>query len=165
MRLERDRALPTSEKPLDHFVRHNTRTPAILRTKLAFGHFLRSRVGGRFSAFWFADGADFSGGASTTIEEIAAVGFKAAYADARRHFHALQNLASFGIDMTEIALLPFPGAVPEFTIDPGDAGHETIRLDRFQDFSRFRIDLVNLSIADRPTQSEPSAHASPESRP
>ena len=118
-------------------------------------------MGGRFSAFWFADGADFSGGASATIEEIAAVGFKAAYADARRHFHALQNLAGFGIDMTEIALLPFPGAVPEFTIDPGDAGHETIRLDRFQDFSRFRIDLVNLSIAgpDPPRANPPPTRA------
>jgi len=72
---------------------------------LAFGHFLRSWAGGRFSAFWFADSADFSGGASTTIEEIVAVGFKAAYADAGRHFHALENLAGFGIDMAAIALL------------------------------------------------------------
>src|SRR5579883_2640734 len=52
-------------------------------------------------------------------EALAAVGFEPRHGDPWRHLEPLQHLACLGIDAPQIALLAFPGAVPELAVDPG----------------------------------------------
>src|SRR5262249_1000737 len=47
----------------------------------------------------------------------------------------------------QLALLGFPGAVPQRALDPGDAGDEAVAVDAAQDLAGFGIDLVNLAVA------------------
>ena len=78
----------------------------------------------------------------------------------------LQHLAGLRIDAPQVALVAFPGAVPQLAVDPGDAGDEAVGLDGAQDRSRSR-DRSDGSCArgTAPTQSVPSAQARPESPP
>ena len=52
-----------------------------------------------------------------------------------------------GIDAADVALVALPRAVPQLAVDPGDAGDETVRLDRAKDGAGLGIDLVDLAIA------------------
>ena len=54
------------------------------------------------------------------------------------------------IDAPQIALVAFPGAVPELAVDPGDAGDEAVGLDGAQDRAGFGIDLMDLALAVLP---------------
>ncbi len=74
-------------------------------------------------------------------------------------------LAGSRIDASQLALVTFPRRVPELAIDPGDAGDEAVRIDRAKNRPRLGIDLMDLAIRYCPTQSVPSAQASPESPP
>src|SRR5262245_4988121 len=76
-----------------------------------------ARVGGRLSV---------SAGGAAAEERVAAVRLESRYGDAGRHVELLQNLTALRIDPTQFAFLVFKGAVPEFAVHPGDAGHEAV---------------------------------------
>src|SRR5713101_7592969 len=49
-------------------------------------------------------------------------------------------------DSPQIALVTFPGAVPELSVDPGDAGDEAVGLDRAKNRPCLGIDLMDLPV-------------------
>src|SRR5580658_2506249 len=104
----------------------------------------------RLSSRWFghspgpADGSHFAAASAAAEELIAAIGFEPRHAHSVRHLEALQNLSRLRIDAPQIALVTFPGAVPEFAIDPGDAGDHAVGLDGAKDRPGFGIDLMDL---------------------
>ena len=57
------------------------------------------------------------------------------------------------IDSSQIALLTFPGAVPELTVEPGDPGDNAIDFDGAKNRLCLWIDLTDLSVPYCPTQS------------
>src|SRR4029450_6034962 len=63
-----------------------------------------------------------------------------------RQLEPLQYLSRFRIDSPHIALVTFPGAVPELSVDPGHAGDEAVGLDRAKNRACLGIDLMNLSV-------------------
>ena len=97
-----------------------------------------------------SDGSHLAAASAAAEERVAAVGLEARHADAGRHLDLLQHLAALRIDSTEFAFLGFPGAVPEFAVDPGDAGDEAVGLDGAQDLAGLRIDLMDLAVAMLP---------------
>src|SRR5262245_23557437 len=84
-------------------------------------------LGGPFLGL--AYGQDLAGPAPSTEEPIAAVGLESRNVHPRRHLQALQDLARPRIDPPQLALVPFPGRVPELPVHPGDAGDEAAGLD------------------------------------
>ena len=54
------------------------------------------------------------------------------------------------VDAADVALVAFPGAVPQLAVDPGHAGDEAVGLDGAQDGAGLGIDLVDLAIAVLP---------------
>jgi hypothetical protein len=62
------------------------------------------------------------------------------------HLKRLQNFAGSRIDSPQVALVVFPGCVPEFSIDPRDSGDEPIGLDGAKNGPCFGVDLVNLPV-------------------
>src|SRR5476651_1178795 len=76
-----------------------------------------------------ADGSHFSALSAAAEELIAAVGFESRNARPGRHIERLQDRSGLGIDAVQIALFAFPGAVPEFAVDPCDPGDEAIGFD------------------------------------
>ncbi|HXL61712.1 MAG TPA: hypothetical protein VN959_13770, partial [Mycobacterium sp.] len=60
---------------------------------------------------------------------IAAIAFQARHADTGRHIELLEDLTRPRIYSPQIAFVTFPRAVPELSIDPGDAGDEAVALD------------------------------------
>jgi hypothetical protein len=62
-----------------------------------------------------------------------------------RHLEHLQDLSRSSIDLPQFALVTFPGAVPQLAIDPGDACNDAVGLDRPENRSCSRIDLVDLA--------------------
>src|SRR5690242_20142195 len=93
-----------------------------------------------------ADGPHLAAAAAAT-EELIAIGLEPGHTDAARHLDPLQHLSCLGIDTPQIALLAFPGAVPELAVGPGDAGHDTIGFDGAQDLPGLGIDLNDLAAA------------------
>src|SRR5258707_1617291 len=93
-----------------------------------------------------ADGPHFPAPSSAAEELIPAIGLESRYAYAGRHLELLQDLSRPRIDSPQIALVAFPGAVPELSVDPGDAGDEAVGFDRAENRSRFRIDLMDLPV-------------------
>src|SRR5439155_8482542 len=84
---------------------------------------------------------------STSAEElIAAIGLEPRHAHSGRHVEPLQDLSRSRIDSPQIALVAFPGAVPELAVDPGDPGDEAVGLDGAKNRSRLRIDLMDLPV-------------------
>ena len=77
-----------------------------------------------------AHGAHLAAGSAAAEEPVAAVGLEPRHADVGRHLELLQDLARFRIDPPQLALVVFPGAVPQLALDPGDAGDEAVGLDR-----------------------------------
>ena len=65
---------------------------------------------------------------------------------AGRHIEPLQHFAGLRIDPPHVALVTFPGAVPELAVDPGDAGDEAFGLDGAKDGPGLRIDLMDLAV-------------------
>src|SRR5580700_2809934 len=77
-----------------------------------------------------ADGSHLPAAASASAEElVAAIGLEPRHVHARRHLEALQNLSGSRIYAPHIALVTFPGAVPELAVGPGDPGDEAVGLD------------------------------------
>src|SRR4029453_18771610 len=85
--------------------------------------------------------------AAATVEPVAAIGLEPRHAGAGRHLEPFQDLAGLRIDAPHVALVAFPGAVPQLAVGPGDAGDDAIGLDGAQDLSRFGIDLMDLTAA------------------
>ena len=102
---------------------------------------------GRFRT---AHGADLAARAAAAIEEVGAVGLEAADAGAARHLQPLEHGAALRVDAADVALVAFPGAVPQLAVDPGHAGDEAVGLDGAQDGAGLGIDLVDLAIAVLP---------------
>src|SRR3984885_4099301 len=101
------------------------------------------------------DSSHFPAASAAAEERVAAVGLKARHRDAGRHVDLLQNLAALRVDSAQFAFVGFPCAVPEFAIDPGDAGDETVRLDGAKDRAGLRIDLMDLAFAMLPDPEAP----------
>ena len=83
------------------------------------------------------------------------------HARAGRHVELLQNLARFGIDAPHIALVAFPGGVPQLAVDPGHAGDEAVGLDGAQDCPGLGVDLVDLALAVLPDPERPFGPGEP----
>ena len=66
---------------------------------------------------------------------------------AGRHLEPFEDLSGFRIDAPQIALVPFPGRMPEFAVDPTDAGDEAVRLDGAKHGPGLGIDLVDLAAS------------------
>jgi hypothetical protein len=77
---------------------------------------------------------------------IGAIGLESRDAHAGRHLEPLQDLSRSRIDAPQIALVTFPGGVPELAVDPGDTGNEAIRLDRAKNRPGLRINLMDLPV-------------------
>src|SRR5689334_21381756 len=92
------------------------------------------------------DRADLAALAAAAEEPVLAVGFETGDEGAFRHDELLLDRAGLGVDAAELALIAFPGRVPELAIDPGDAGHMPVGLDRAQDLAGRGIDLVDLAV-------------------
>src|SRR5262245_11698487 len=102
-----------------------------------------------------ADGPHFSGPSSSAEELIAAIGLEARDVHARRHRECLQDLPCSGIDAPQLALVTFPGGMPQLSLDPGDPGDEAVGLDRAENRPGLAIDLIGLpcSILTHPERS------------
>src|SRR5262249_20389491 len=92
---------------------------------------------------------------SAAEEPIAAVRLDPRHAHATRHLEPLQHPSRSWIDSSHIALAAFQGGVPELAVDPGDAGHEAVGLDRAQNRAGLRIDLVDFPGAVLPDPERP----------
>src|SRR5439155_13472740 len=84
------------------------------------------------------------------IEKVCPIGLDPADDGAARHRQPLEHGAALRVDSTDIALVAFPGAVPQLAVDPGHAGDEAVGLDGAQNGARLRIDLIDLAIAVLP---------------
>src|SRR4051812_46331145 len=60
------------------------------------------------------------------------------------------NGAGLRVDAADLALIGFPGRVPELAIDPADAGHVAVGIDGAQDLAGVRINLVDLAVSILP---------------
>src|SRR5579883_2095610 len=87
-----------------------------------------------------------AGVAAAAEESVAAVGFESRYHRSRRHIERLQHLPAARIDVADVALVAFPGAVPEFPVHPGDAGDVAVSVDRAQNGTGVRVDLVDFPL-------------------
>src|SRR5258705_13880633 len=93
-----------------------------------------------------ADGPHLSALSPSAEEPIAAIGLEPRHARSGRHLELLQDLSRSRIDSPQIALVAFPGAVPELSVDPGDPGDEAVGLDRAKNRSGLRINLMDLPV-------------------
>src|SRR5882724_5749125 len=67
-----------------------------------------------------ADGSHLPARPSSTEEPIAAIGLEPRHEDSGRHLELLEDLSRARIDSPQIALITFPGGVPELAVDPSD---------------------------------------------
>src|SRR5260370_28295929 len=93
-----------------------------------------------------ADGPHLPAPSSSAEELIAAIGLEPRNFHSGRHLEPLQDLSRSTIDSPQIALVTFPGAVPELSVDPGDPGDEAVGLDRAKNRPCLRIDLIDLPV-------------------
>src|SRR5256885_1549885 len=96
------------------------------------------------------DGPHLPASAASTVEPIASVGLEPRHAHAGWHVEPLQDFSRSRIDSSQVALVTFPGAVPELSVDPGDAGDEAIGLDGAQNRAGLGIDLMDLPLSILP---------------
>src|SRR5262249_46304971 len=59
------------------------------------------------------------------------------------------------IDSPQIALVPFPGTVPELAVDPSDPGDEALGLDGAKNRASLGIDLMDLPVPILPHPERP----------
>jgi hypothetical protein len=76
-----------------------------------------------------SDGSHLPAAPAAAEELIAAVGLEPRHAQSGRHVEPLQDLSGARIYPPQIALVAFPGAVPELAVDPGDPSDEAVGLD------------------------------------
>src|SRR5262245_26226842 len=95
----------------------------------------------RGASFGPANGPHLAAVSPAAEEQFAAIGLEARNDHSGRHLDPLQNLSRSRIDSPQIALVAFPGAVPQLSVDPGDSGNEAIGLDRAENRPCLGIDL------------------------
>ncbi len=95
-----------------------------------------------------ADRPQLPAPASAAEEPIAAIGLESRHAHSGRHLEPLQHVSRSRIDPAQFALVTFPGAVPELSVDPGHPGDEAIGLDRAKNRPGLRIDSDGSSGPD-----------------
>src|SRR6266481_4888130 len=71
------------------------------------------------------------------------------------HVEPLQDRSRSRIDSPPIALVPFPGAVPELAVDPGDPGDEAVGLNGAKNRPCLGIDLMDLPVPILPHPERP----------
>src|SRR5262245_52849357 len=98
------------------------------------------------AAFGAAHRLHLAATSASAEEQIAAIGLEPRNAHAGRHVERLQNLSRSRIDSPQIALVTFPGAVPQLSVDPGDPGDEAIGLNRAKNRPCLGIDLIDLPV-------------------
>src|SRR5579884_2336090 len=92
------------------------------------------------------DRSDLPGLASAAEELVAAIGLEPGNVDSGRHVERLKNFAGASIDVPQVALVTFPGRVPELAINPGHAGDEAVGIEGAKNRSGLGIDLMNLAL-------------------
>src|SRR6267143_862433 len=108
-----------------------------------------------------ADGSHLPAPSSSAEELIAAIGLEPRHAHSGRHLEPLQDLSRSRIDSPQIALVTFPGAVPELAVDPGDPGDEAVGLDGAKYLPCLRIDLMDLAVPILPHPERPFGPGEP----
>src|SRR5262245_47404321 len=76
-----------------------------------------------------ADGSHLPAPSSSAEELLAASGLEPRNFHSGWHLEPLQDLSRARIDSPHIALVIFPGGMPELALDPGDPGDEAVGLD------------------------------------
>jgi hypothetical protein len=117
---------------------------------------------GRGASPGSADSSHLPAASASAEELIAAIGLEPRHGHSGRHVEVLQDLSRSRIDSLQVAFVTFPGAVPQLAVDPGDPGDEAGALDGAKNRPCLGIDLMDLPVLYCPSQSVPSAHASPE---
>ena len=112
-----------------------------------------------------ADGAHLPAASAAAEELIAAIGLEPRHAYSGRHIEPLQDLSRSRIDSPQIALVTFPGAVPELSVDPGDSGDEAVGLDGAKNRPGLGIDLMDLPVPILPHPERPFGPREPKSPP
>src|SRR5207244_11153834 len=97
--------------------------------------------------FRTSHGADLSARSAAAIEQVCPVGLEPADDGATRHLQALEHSAALWVDSADVALVAFPGAVPQLAVDPGHAGDKAVGLDGAQNGAGLGIEVVDLAIA------------------
>src|SRR5262249_56338515 len=72
-----------------------------------------------------------------------------------RHVDPVWDLSRWRVASPHIALVTFPGAVPELSVDPGNPGDEAVGLDRAKNRPGLGIDLMDLAIPILPHPERP----------
>src|SRR5918992_2729239 len=111
---------------------------------------LKSLFARRGASLGPADGSHLPAASSSAEEQIAAIGLEPRHAHSGRHLEPLQDLSRSRIDPPHIALVTFPGAVPELAVDPGDPGDEAVGLDGAKNRPCLGIDLMDLPVLPHP---------------
>src|SRR3989440_10691995 len=102
-----------------------------------------------------ADRPHLSALSSSAEEAIAAIGLEPRNAHSGRHLERFQDLPRSRIDSPQIALVTFPGGVPELSVDPGDPGDEAVGLDGAKNRPCLGIDLMALPVPILPHPERP----------
>jgi hypothetical protein len=102
-----------------------------------------------------ANGSQFPAPSPSAEELIAAIGLQPRNKHSGRHIEPLQHLSGPRVDSPQIALIAFPGAVPEISVDPGDPGDEAIGFDGAKNRPGVRIDLMDLPVSLLPHPERP----------
>ena len=67
--------------------------------------------------------------------------------DAGRQFQPFEHATVVRVDAAQIAVVAFPRAMPQLTVDPADAGDETVGFERAQHRAGGRVDLHDAAFA------------------
>lgn len=105
---------------------------------------------GRSASSGSANRPHFATASASAEELVGAIGLEPGHAHSMRHLEALEDLSRFRIDSPQVALAIFPGAVPEFSVNPRDAGNEAVGFDGAKNRPCFGIDLMDLPASVLP---------------
>src|SRR5207248_3834112 len=109
-----------------------------------------------------ADRPHLSALSSSAEEAIAAIGLEPRNAHSGRHLERFQDLPRSRIDSPQIALVTFPGGVPELSVDPGDPRDEAVGLDGAKNRPCLGIDLMDLPVPILPHPERPFGPGEPQ---
>src|SRR4029077_8002262 len=98
---------------------------------------------------------------AATEEQVTAVRLQPRHACPGWQLDRLQGLSRLRIDSPQIALVAFPGAVPELAVDPGDPRDEALGLDAAKNRPGLRIDLMDLPLPIMPHPERPFGPGQP----